>query len=190
MGAWTPSSSSLLQEEIINSPEELKQPADRFCSPQRRPDSDPQPGSEPSGSTQHAAPSAIPDQRHCGRSRGDGSYLALLSEWGPRWYPLCGSAWRQPPQGHLSAPSRRPFNGRPAEARTQQQPRSRANPPALLLTRLFIIFQEAVAGRRRQPMASAVVLTAERRRPMGDEGGPRRSRAALEHDIICLHAAA
>lgn len=129
MGAWTPSSSSLLQEEIINSPEELKQPADRFCSPQRRPDSDPQPGSEPSGSTQHAAPSAIPDQRHCGRSRGDGSYLALLSEWGPRWYPLCGSAWRQPPQGHLSAPSRRPFNGRPAEARTQQQPRSRANPP-------------------------------------------------------------
>lgn len=63
-------------------------------------------------------------------------------------------------------------------------------PPALLLTRLFIIFQEAVAGRRRQPMASAVVLTAERRRPMGDEGGPRRSRAALEHDIICLHAAA
>lgn len=56
-GAWTPSSSSVLQEEIINSPEELKQPLDRFCSPRRQPGRDPQPGSEPSGSPQSPQPS-------------------------------------------------------------------------------------------------------------------------------------
>lgn len=87
----------------------------------------------------------------------------------------------QPPP--VERPSSRGTN--PATASLAHEP-----PPALLLTRLFIIFQEAVAGRRRQPMESAAVLTAERRRPMGDEGGSRRSRAALEHDIICLHAAA
>lgn len=105
-----------------------------------------------------------------------------------------GQARPRPRRGGGGAPTRsapgrrrppRPGPGTPATPPPASRPL-----PAPHFTRLFIIFQGAVAGWRRRPTASAVALTGDGRRPMGGEGGPRRSRAALEHDIICLHGAA